>query len=81
MPRWPARTMIERFWSKVHRTNSCWLWTGLVSKAGYGIFHGPAPIGGRGGIGVASAVLAAFGFAAAVGLTYASLYAWNRWRT
>lgn len=26
----------ERFWSKVVKTDTCWLWTGCVSEAGYG---------------------------------------------
>lgn len=25
-----------RFWKKVHKTSSCWLWTGSVDKGGYG---------------------------------------------
>jgi hypothetical protein len=29
---------IERFWSKVNKTDGCWLWTGTV-KNGYGILH------------------------------------------
>jgi len=28
--------MEERFWSKVNKTESCWLWTGCITKAGYG---------------------------------------------
>lgn len=35
---------IERFWSKVDRTDSCWLWQGGKSK-GYGMFT--VRIGGR----------------------------------
>ena len=32
-----ARTLDERFWAKVHKTESCWLWTGgLTGKSGYG---------------------------------------------
>lgn len=27
-----------RFWSKVTKTDTCWLWTGFVSDTGYGIF-------------------------------------------
>jgi hypothetical protein len=27
-----------RFWSKVHKTESCWLWTGSVNEHGYGKF-------------------------------------------
>lgn len=30
--------MIERFWDKVDKTNSCWLWTGAICR-GYGIFN------------------------------------------
>ncbi len=28
----------ERFWAKVKKTDSCWLWTGSLNKAGYGQF-------------------------------------------
>ena len=28
----------ERFWSKVNKTESCWLWTRATSKHGYGAF-------------------------------------------
>jgi hypothetical protein len=27
----------ERFWPKVEKTESCWLWTGYVNAAGYGL--------------------------------------------
>lgn len=27
-----------RFWAKVHKTDTCWLWTGGVSAYGYGKF-------------------------------------------
>lgn len=27
---------LERFWSNVEKTESCWLWTGAKSSAGYG---------------------------------------------
>ena len=27
----------ERFWAKVEKTPTCWLWTGAVNDAGYGI--------------------------------------------
>lgn len=30
---------LDRFWSKVNRTNSCWLWTGATSTKGYGRFR------------------------------------------
>lgn len=26
----------ERFWSKVHKTETCWIWTGALTGAGYG---------------------------------------------
>lgn len=26
----------ESFWSKVHKTDSCWIWTGCVHNTGYG---------------------------------------------
>ncbi len=29
---------MERFWSKVHKTDSCWEWTGSLDRAGYGRF-------------------------------------------
>jgi hypothetical protein len=29
----------ERFWSKVRKTNACWLWTGGLDKDGYGKFQ------------------------------------------
>lgn len=33
-----------RFWSKVHKTDTCWLWTGTKQKKwGYGVFR----VGGR----------------------------------
>jgi len=28
----------DRFWSKVDKTDSCWLWTGIINAAGYGRF-------------------------------------------
>ena len=30
----------ERFWSKVNKTDGCWLWTAGVDKSGYGRFTG-----------------------------------------
>lgn len=29
-------TLEERFWSKVNKTLSCWIWTARVDKDGYG---------------------------------------------
>lgn len=31
-------TPSERFWSKVQKTDSCWLWLGGASSKGYGVF-------------------------------------------
>lgn len=28
------RPMEERFWAKVQKTETCWLWTGYISKSG-----------------------------------------------
>ena len=33
------RPVEERFWEKVRKTNSCWLWTGVPNKEGYGRFY------------------------------------------
>jgi hypothetical protein len=29
----------QRFWAKVRKTDTCWLWTGTVGPGGYGRFH------------------------------------------
>lgn len=31
---------IDRFWAKVDKTDSCWLWTASVKPKGYGQFRG-----------------------------------------
>lgn len=31
-------TFEERFWAKVQKTDTCWLWTGARTKLGYGHF-------------------------------------------
>jgi hypothetical protein len=37
----------ERFWERVQKTETCWLWIGGLTKAGYGQFHiGPDGKGG-----------------------------------
>lgn len=28
-----------RFWAKVRKTRTCWLWTGATDGHGYGVFH------------------------------------------
>jgi DNA-binding MarR family transcriptional regulator len=30
------RSVSQRFWSKVQKTNGCWLWTGSLASRGYG---------------------------------------------
>ncbi len=30
--------MCKRFWDKVNKTDSCWLWTRCVNESGYGVF-------------------------------------------
>lgn len=35
-----TRSMAERFWEKVHRTDDCWLWTAALDAKGYGFFRG-----------------------------------------
>lgn len=38
-----ARSFSTRFREKVHKTPTCWLWTGAVNGAGYGAFgDGPS---------------------------------------
>jgi len=32
-------SIIDRFWSKVVRTETCWLWTGCATEKGYGQFE------------------------------------------
>jgi hypothetical protein len=32
------RPLAERFWSKVRKTETCWIWTASLSTAGYGQF-------------------------------------------
>lgn len=37
--RLPTKSPADRFWSKVDKTDGCWLWTGTVNWAGYGQFR------------------------------------------
>ena len=34
-----SRPVHERFWSRVNKTESCWLWTACVNASGYGVFQ------------------------------------------
>ena len=40
MPQWPSHglTDVERFWSHVEKTPTCWLWRAKTNPFGYGIF-------------------------------------------
>lgn len=33
------RNLETRFWSKVHKTDQCWNWTGTLSVSGYGVLQ------------------------------------------
>ena len=37
--RWPARDDEVRFWEKVRKTDTCWIWMASLDHAGYGQFH------------------------------------------
>lgn len=34
-------TFEERFWAKVRKTRTCWLWMGYRNRKGYGVIGGP----------------------------------------
>ena len=34
----PMRDVAERFWEKVHMTETCWWWTAAKNNRGYGMF-------------------------------------------
>jgi hypothetical protein len=34
-----VKTVAERFWPKVDKTEDCWLWTACIRKDGYGSFR------------------------------------------
>lgn len=33
-----GKTLEQRFWEKVNKTDRCWLWTSAIGSRGYGIF-------------------------------------------
>lgn len=33
------KTPEQRFWKKVQKTDTCWIWTGAVTTTGYGVFQ------------------------------------------
>lgn len=33
------KTLEERFWPKVNKSDDCWLWTASIDDSGYGRFH------------------------------------------
>ena len=38
MNKFSIKTVEDRFWSKVDKTEDCWLWTAGKNKKGYGLF-------------------------------------------
>lgn len=34
--RWNKQQSNDRFWAKVQKTRTCWLWTGAINNKGYG---------------------------------------------
>lgn len=40
---YPRLSAAERFWAKVQKTDTCWLWLGNLDSGGYGMFR----VGGR----------------------------------
>lgn len=42
-----ARDPEKRFWAKVEKTDTCWLFTGALDKDGYGKFHTVVPLSPR----------------------------------
>src|ERR1700722_1599308 len=40
-----AVTLAERFWSKVQKSEGCWLWIGCRHRQGYGKLHTGGKIG------------------------------------
>lgn len=39
LPKYGLRPLAERFWEKVAKTESCWLWAGITNAGGYGIIN------------------------------------------
>jgi hypothetical protein len=35
----PRKSIAERFWQKVLKTKTCWIWMGLINHAGYGLIN------------------------------------------
>jgi hypothetical protein len=38
----PQVSETERFWAKVEKTDTCWIWRGTLGRGGYGTFHSAA---------------------------------------
>ncbi len=43
MPNNKVTPIVERFWRKVNKTESCWLWTGAKTFGGYGVISSAPP--------------------------------------
>ncbi len=37
-----AKTLVQRFWEKVQKTDGCWIWTGATTQ-GYGVIRAEGP--------------------------------------
>lgn len=44
-----SRNQVEVFWSRVEKTDGCWLWTGWKNPRGYGVLYKGKGYGRRGG--------------------------------
>ena len=36
-----SRPIVERFWEKIRKTDTCWIWTASKTRRGYGQIAGP----------------------------------------
>src|SRR6267378_5988148 len=43
----PRQDVEERFWSRVNKTTSCWLWLGTIDKNGFAVFKLPKAANGE----------------------------------
>src|SRR3989442_15238625 len=43
----PRQDVESRFWSKVEKTDSCWIWRGTTDKDGFGVFKLPRATNGE----------------------------------
>src|SRR3989449_2191035 len=43
----PRQDVESRFWSKVEKTDSCWIWRGTLDSDGFGVFKLPKATNGE----------------------------------